>query len=143
MLANMNAPPAKFNAPPPAASHRVDAAITAVVNQGPPANFSFGVTPPQAWSQLLTDRVRYHMASFELPRLFAVNAANELTGIRPALTNLFNAGGMNAVRAELQSRSDSWRQGGIQSGRVNSWQLAMYQAAAASDWFCNAGFVPI
>lgn len=117
--------------------------LTAVVNQGPPANFSFAVTPPPAWSQLLTDRVLYHMASFELPRLFAVNAANELTGIRPALTNLFNAGGMNAVRAELQSRADSWLQGGIQAGRLNSWQLAMYQAAAAADWFCNAGFVPI
>jgi hypothetical protein len=114
--------------------------LTAVVNHETPATFTFDVTAPGAWSQILTDRVRYHMTSFELPRLFAVNAASELAGIRPALTNLFNAGCMDVVRAELQSRADSWRQGGIQTGRLNSWQLAMYQAAAASDWFCNGGF---
>ena len=109
--------------------------LTAVVNQGPPASFIFEVTPPATWNQILTDRVRYHMESFNLPRLFAVNAANELAGIRPGLTNLFDKGGINAVRDHLQWSADSWRAGGL-----NTWQLAMYQAAAANDWFCNGGF---
>ena len=114
--------------------------LTAVVNQGTPASFSFGVTPPQGWSQNLVARVRHHMASFELPGLFADNAANELSGIRPNLTNLFHRGGAAELQAELQSRANSWRLGGQRAGRLNSWQLAMYQAAANDNWFYSQGF---
>jgi hypothetical protein len=117
--------------------------LAAAVNQTQPASFTFVVNPPATWTPLTVARVRNHFVSFGLPRLFAKNAANELTGIRLVLTNLFNAGGLNAVQAELQSRADGWRQSGIQAGRLNSWHLAMYQAAAADNWFCNAGFALI
>jgi hypothetical protein len=109
--------------------------LTAIVNQGTPASFTFGVTPPATWSATLADRVRHHMNSFNLSRLFAVNAANELTGIRHGLTNLFNSGGMNAVRVHLQFQAQTWRATGL-----NTWQLAMYQAAYMDNWFCNGGF---
>jgi len=114
--------------------------LTAVVNQETPATFTFGVTPPAAWGQLLIDRVLNHMESFELYSLFAGNAANELTGIRQGLTDLFNSGGTAAVQAHLQNQAASWRQGGQQAGRLNSWQLAMYQAAANDNWFYSQGF---
>jgi len=116
--------------------------LTAVVNQTQPASFTFDVTPPAAWTAIMAARVRHHMISFGLPRLFAVNAANELTGLRPCLVNAFNTGGGGAaaVQAELQSRANDWRQGGLQAGRLNSWQLAMYQAATADNLFFSQGF---
>jgi len=119
-----------------------DVWLTAVVNHTQPASFTFGVTPPDAWTAIMAARVRYHMVSLGLSRLFAMNAANELTGLRPCLTTAFNTagGGAAAVQAELQSRANDWREGGQQAGRLNSWQLAMYQAAANDNWFCSQGF---
>jgi hypothetical protein len=116
--------------------------LTAVVNHTQPASFTFDVNPPSTWTAITTARVRHHMTSFGLPGLFAMNAANELTGLRPCLTDVFNTGGGGAaaVQAELQSRVEGWQEGGLQAGRLNSWQLAMYQAAAADNWFCNQGF---
>jgi hypothetical protein len=109
--------------------------LTATVNQGAPASFTFGVTPLAAWSATLADRVRHHMDSFNLPRLFAVNAGSELTGFRRGLTDLYNSAGTNAVRDHLHWKADSWRALGL-----NTWQLAMYQAAHTDNWFCNGGF---
>lgn len=119
-----------------------DVWLTAVVDHTEPASFVFGVTPPATWTRTMAARVRHHMDSFGLGRLFAMNAANELTGIRFHLTGLFgrDGGGDVAVQADLRSRANSWRQSGLNGGRLNSWQLAMYQAAAEDDWFCSGGF---
>jgi hypothetical protein len=116
-----------------------DVWLTAFVNQTTPASFTFGVTPPAAWVGLTVERVERHMDSFGLHRLFVVNAANELVGIRKTLSRLYAAGGLGSVRDELLDREQSWRA----SGRINTWQAAMYQAAGASDWFSNGGFAQV
>jgi hypothetical protein len=80
-------------------------------------------------------RLRNHLNAFNLPDLFASNAADELVGMREELTTIYVADGAAAVRADLARRAQSW-----ESGILNCWQTAMYHAAAASDWFCDGGF---
>lgn len=110
--------------------------LTASVVQDAPASFSFDVTPPASWNgTVMADRVRHHMKTFKLATLFTVNAADELVDIRQRLVNLKASGGVEAVRLHLTAEAQSRRH-----ARLNSWQTAMYQAAAANQWFCDVGF---
>src|SRR5258708_7182739 len=110
--------------------------LAAEVVNSTPAAFRFVVVPPPSWNgTIIAARVRHHMKTFKLARLFASNAADELSNIRQRLEDLLAKGGSEAVRAHLnaeaQSRENAW---------LNSWQTATYQAAAESDWFCEGGF---
>jgi 5-methylcytosine-specific restriction endonuclease McrA len=109
--------------------------LTAVVNQDTPASFSFEVTPPAGWDDVMIARVTHHLNTFQLFDLFAKNAANELAGIRSGLRALFAEGGVNSVRAQLLWAANTWL-----NNEPNSWQQAMYRASTVSDWFCNEGF---
>jgi len=112
--------------------------LTATVGHTSPPNFIYDITPPAAWGQILTDRVRHHMEVFKLHGLFADNAASDMSGMREYLTDLFNKAGVAGVQAHLAAMAASWR-----AKRLNTWQGAMYEAAAADNWFCNTGFALI
>lgn len=109
--------------------------LTAMVNQTAPATFTYGVTQPTTWNDLLTARTNHHLTKFRLRTLFARNAGNELTGIRGTLEDLREKGGIHKVRAQLLDRAQSW-----EAAQLNSWQAAMYRAAAEDEWFCDIGF---
>lgn len=109
--------------------------LFADVLQTQPASFSFFVQQPTDLTDLDTARLQNHLETFKLYRLFASNAADELTNIRYSLQNLLDIGGMTAVRNHLSAEADSREQ-----AHKNSWQTAMYRAASDSDWFCNGGF---
>lgn len=112
--------------------------LFADVLQTQPASFSFFVQPPASWTELDAARLQHHLEAFKLYRLFASNAADELTNIRYSLQNLLDTGDMTAVRNHLRAEADSREQ-----AHKNSWQTAMYRAASVSDWFCNGGFAAI
>ena len=109
--------------------------LKASVVHSAPASFRFRAAPPASWSSTRKGRVRRHMKVLKLKTLFGVNAADELVHIRGELIDRFNDGGAAKVREELERRARSSRR-----AFRNSWQTAMYQAAAASNWFCNGGF---
>ena len=109
--------------------------LHAAVVEVAPASFIFFVDPPVAWGEITADRLRHHLQIFRLPELYTSNASHELLNIRHRLGNLRIAGGINAVRAHLTEEAAA-----RQSNRLNSWQTAMYRAAAGSDWFCDGGF---
>lgn len=109
--------------------------LHAMVLESTPAVFEFGVSPPAAWGSVMAARLRHHLSVFQLADLFSRNAASTLCGIRCRLQLLHEAGGGDAVRQHLREEASSWAK-----YRVNHWQTAFYNAAAASDWFCDGGF---
>ncbi|WP_234360613.1 hypothetical protein [Streptomyces europaeiscabiei] len=83
-------------------------------------------------------RVAHHFMAFELDKLYEEQTADELVTIGYALEDVFNAGGSADVRAYLLDLA-RFRT----NGRPNNWMLALYEALAASDWYCSGGFRPI
>jgi hypothetical protein len=109
--------------------------LTAEVVPGSPAAFRFCSSPPSHWPAASKARLESHLKELNLKFLFSSNAGSRLSEIRERLSNLFQKGGANEVRAYLQEELVS-----LEANQPNSWTAAMYRAALASDWFCNDGF---
>ncbi|MCF0039702.1 HNH endonuclease [Dyadobacter fanqingshengii] len=102
---------------------------------GPVATLSFSVVVPAHWDLITCNRVRNQFNKLGLDELYRSNAVEEMLNIRFQLTNMWNQGGRDAVRAHLRSNAESRL-----NNRVNSWQTATYEALSLSDWYCDAGF---
>ena len=100
-----------------------------------PVSVRFLVDPPASWTSAFADRVARHFRTFGLNRLYAVHAAQDLSGMQWRLSQLAAHGGAAAVRAHLADEAASWR-----AVHLNSWQVALYDCLAGSDWFCSGGF---
>lgn len=113
--------------------------LFAKVEQTQPVSIVFRATPVEDLSPVLKSRITWHFNMFHLGELYASHAAEELSNIRYGL-NLVATGANAAneltahLQREAQSRSAIHR---------NSWQTAMYEALAQSDWFCDGGFQKI
>lgn len=103
-----------------------------------PAALTFSVSPPRAWSAVLTARVRHHFSLLRLATLYTSHAAEEIVSIRQLLDDLYAKAGVDGVRAHLTETATSFA-----AVRANSWQVATYRALAASDWYCDRGFSAI
>lgn len=110
--------------------------LFADIAQTQPLSILFRASPVAGLSPVLTSRITWHFDMFNLGELYASHAAEELSNIR---YGLFLVGaGANAendlrlhLQREAQSRHVLYR---------NSWQTAMYEALAQSEWFCNGGY---
>jgi len=101
-----------------------------------PVSILFSVERPDGWSNLLLDRVVGHFDSFGLQRLYGVQAARELSGLKKNLINLHASNeGVEAVRKFLRDAALSWA-----DVRLNSWKAAFYHGLSMNDWFCETGF---
>lgn len=109
--------------------------LSARVIEKKPTAAIFFVSPPSAWSTLLTLRVKYHFETLKLGSLYASQAATELAAIRHRLSKLYATGGAHLVRRHLEDDAES-----REFDRLNSWMTAIYKAWATNDWFCNDGF---
>lgn len=109
--------------------------LVAEVRPSVPPTITFGVRPPAAWSQVLTARVEHHFSMMGLAELYAAQAASELADISYSLAEVGDAAGVEGVRGHLgrELRSRIARD-------ANSWQTALYETLAGSDWFCAEGF---
>lgn len=105
------------------------------VRPSAPPTITFSVRPLPTWSQVLAARVAHHFSMMRLAELYAAQAASEMADISYALIEVGDAIGADGVRAHLRRelRSRSHRDG-------NSWQTALYEALAESDWFCAEGY---
>jgi hypothetical protein len=113
--------------------------LVAEVVAGVPAGFRYFACPPDHWAPSDKARVATHLKELNLPLLFSSNAGSRLTEIRVRLAKLLQKeGGAGAVREHLIEELSS-----IEEDQKNSWSAAMYRAAAASDWFCNGGFLGV
>jgi hypothetical protein len=98
----------------------------------------FFVDAPDELGDLLIQRLQNHFSTFDLARLYAAEAAEELLNIRYQLNLLHESGGPDDVREHLADEAESRRR-----GRRNGWRTAAYEAWADSDWFCDGGFSPV
>lgn len=110
--------------------------LVASVVETKPAAVVFCVERPDAWPTELGARIINHFDAFALGRLYAAQAAEEITNIRHELAVMEVSGGKDAVRLELGVRA-----AGRTAVRANSWQAATYRALSDSDWFIEEGYV--
>jgi hypothetical protein len=109
--------------------------LFAEVMQTNPAALRYYVAPPVDWDSIKAARAKHHLTVFKLADLFGSNAGSELVNIRHGLSGIFEREGAAGVRTYLQRQAETYA-----AAYLNSWQTAMYQALAASDWFCEGGF---
>jgi hypothetical protein len=111
--------------------------LAARVVETAPAALRFHVVTPAGRDRVLAARVKNHFQTLGLGKLYASEAAEELVNIRHQLVEMHRDGGLEVVRSELETRAAS-----CSLARRNGWRAATYNAWAASDWFCDAGFAP-
>jgi len=109
--------------------------LFAEVVETSPASFQFFVRDVIAYDDELNRRISYHFNALELNVLYASQTGAFVSDIRYRLVDLHAQAGMAEVRSYLQEEE-------VTRGRnnINSWQRAMFQALAQSDWFCDGGF---
>lgn len=109
--------------------------LYAEIVEGSPPGAVFFVGPPLYWNASTTARVQRHFVKLKLGRLYASQAGRQLQNIKRSLHNILEAAGSDAVREDLDHRSQS-----CAAVSVNSWEGALYEAASQSDWYCAGGF---
>lgn len=105
-----------------------------IVPSSPPGA-KFFVDPAAGWDPVTTARVNNHFDELELAKLYASQAGRSLQNTRAALRKIYAAAGAVGVSDDLQLRAES-----IAEVTVNSWEGALFEAAAANDWYCDGGF---
>jgi hypothetical protein len=79
--------------------------------------------------------VRAHFKAFKLGARYSIEASNQLASLRDILSSYREIGGA-AVKQHLTIEANAhFRQ------HKNSWQTAMFQSLANSDWYCDGGFL--
>jgi 5-methylcytosine-specific restriction endonuclease McrA len=105
-----------------------------IIEASPPGAY-FYVHAPDVWHEVMENRVKYHFQKLKLGKLYASQAGRQLQNIRRSLSDIFDGAGPEAVKEDLVGRSAS-----CADVSTNSWESALYEAAAESDWYCSGGF---
>lgn len=109
--------------------------LFAEIRETSPASFKFCVRIVAEFDDEINKRIKYHFDKLELGLLYASQSGAFVSDISHRLTDLHAKAGMDEVRDYLMEEERSRRK-----VHVNSWQRAMFQALANSDWFCDGGF---
>ena len=99
-----------------------------------PATIRFFVKVPGHWDDISKARVQSHFKDFNLSSRYSLEASHRLAFLGDLFANLVWLDSV-AVRQQLTGAAES---GARQ--HVNSWETAMFQALAESDWYCDGGF---
>jgi 5-methylcytosine-specific restriction endonuclease McrA len=109
--------------------------LYAEVKQTAPAYIHFYVQPPVHWDDVSKGRVKSHFIDFNLAGRYAVEASNQIACLRDTLASYCEYIGVEGVQQHLSIEAESHAR-----QHANSWQTAMFQALAASTWYCEGGF---
>jgi hypothetical protein len=87
----------------------------------------------------LTDReslrIEKHFELFKLANLYASHAGQVIDELDNRLPPVFHNGGASSLRQYLLDEAN------LRSfGRINTWQRALFEALAGSEWYCNDYF---
>lgn len=118
----------------------VDEALWLVgqVSSGAPPVVEFMAVPPVGWSEEKRSMVKQHFIVFKLAELYCTHAAVELINVYQDLVDSSRLRDPQQISMHLQSIANRRRR-----PFANSWQAAMYQALAESDWFCSGGYLEV
>jgi hypothetical protein len=108
--------------------------FASVIEASPPA-IAFRAEPSEIFPAPKREMIRAHFEAFSLRQLYTTHAAVELVNVYHDITTMPEIEREQAIRAEFRQRA-------INRRHVvrNSWQAAMYDALADSDWFCAGGY---
>lgn len=114
--------------------------LFATIEQTTPPSATFYVAKPNSWSEGKYQRVLHHFDTFGLGSLYATHAAGEIVIYSHAARRLHSSAahqvaGAACVKAYFTDLSLDRRY-----GMRNTWQAALCQALADSDWYCAGGF---
>ena len=109
--------------------------LYAEIVEGSPPAAKFFVRAPCNWENGTLIRVENHFAKLQLGKLYASQAGRQFQNMRRALGEIYDGADAEAVREDLERRFRS-----CQEPMTNSWEGALYQATAASNWYCDGGF---
>ncbi|PLX69006.1 MAG: hypothetical protein C0603_04790 [Denitrovibrio sp.] len=109
--------------------------LYAEVIQTKPATIRFFVLVPANWGPISKKRVQSHFSDFKLASRYSIEASNQIACLKDILSRYRESCGLEGVRQYLMIEAE-----GNYQLHVNSWQTAMFQALANSDWYCGSGF---
>lgn len=115
--------------------HSVDGDIwlTAQLVPGSPPSLIFSATPPAHWTADIQAIVKNHFKVFGLGELYATHAASELVNIYFDIES--KPWTADTLKAHLEEQAGNRRK-----MVRNSWQAAVYDGLAKSEWFCQGGY---
>lgn len=114
--------------------------LCAIIEPTTPPAASFFVAKPVSWTEEKYQRVRHHFVTFGLSTLYTTHAAGEIVSYSHAARRVYSSAanamaGAADVKAHFIGLSQDRR-----AEMKNTWQAALCQALADSDWFCAGGF---
>lgn len=109
--------------------------LYAEVKQTVPATMQFFVRAPDHWDEISKKRVQSHFIDFNLAARFSVEASNQLACLKEVLLCYEQKLGFEGVKQHITCEATA-----NSLLHRNSWQTAMFQALASSDWYCSVGF---
>lgn len=109
--------------------------LYAQVEPSRPPAIRFEVSPLNVPDQRTYDRLQKHFKLFKLADLFRSHAGQAVDELAHRLPPVFANGQSSSVRQYLLEEAVH-----RSVGRRNSWQRALFEGLAASDWYCNEYF---
>lgn len=109
--------------------------LKARVAEAQPPAVLFAADPPPEIDAVLRQRICNHFGKLGLAGLYSTKAAEELSQVTVYLDRLRQSAGAAAVRSHLREQALSRR-----ALVRNTWQAALHDALADSDWFCEGGY---
>jgi 5-methylcytosine-specific restriction endonuclease McrA len=104
-----------------------------VIETEPPV-INFRIVAPPSWSEQLTERVKHHFDTFRLNILYRIHAADEILGQIEYWSPL----NKDSLRKHLLDQASS-----RSKVHINSWETALYEGIATSEWFCEGGYLKL
>lgn len=109
--------------------------LFAIVNPATPPAVDFEVRDTNLTDEKVFERLRAHFRVFELELLFKAHAGQVINELDARLPAVYYSGGAASVREHLLEES-KYRS----IGRENTWQRALFEGLADSDWYCSEYF---
>lgn len=107
--------------------------LFAEVTESSPLSVKFSVNAPIYWDEVNKARVKAHFIEYDLKSRFAVEATNELAKLNNSFT-------LYPLKKRLRKKHLQKEFLKFKNLHLNSWESALYQALAESDWYCREGY---
>jgi len=107
--------------------------LFAEVLETSPLSIRFSVNAHTNWTDVSKARVEAHFIEYDLKNRFSVEATNEVAKINSSFM-------LYTLNKRLRKKQLKKEFLNLKKLHLNSWESALYQALAESDWYCREGY---